>query len=213
MSDVEVVLESFNLPPSVISFIRANVRIIQIGIAVVVIAVVAFSFYGSYRDKKLTNAANALTLALEESSDSRVLALQGVLDEFAGTDSALWAQVEIANLQMEAKEFEKAQVTYNAIVDATKENDSLYPLALFGQAQAFEGSEKFDEARVAYMKLKDIVGYKEIAYFGIGRTYEAQGNIETAISTYNEYALSIVEGQSQAKKTAEAKIVRLKAQQ
>ncbi len=212
MSDVEGVLEHFNLPTNVISFIRKHVRAIQIGIAIVVIFVVAFSLYGSYRDKKITNASNALTLALEEASENRVTALQAVVDEYSGTDSALWAQVEVANQQMLASEFDKAQAGYNAIVSETKEDNPLYPLSLFGQAQALESLKKYDEARAVYMKMKDVAGYKEIAYFGIGRTYEAQGDISTAIKTYDEYILSIVEGETQAKKLAEAKVVRLKAQ-
>lgn len=213
MSDVEGVLEHFNLPPNVISFIRKHVRAIQIGIAVVVVAVVVFSLYGSYRDKKITNASNALTLALEESAESRVSALQAVVEDYSGTDSALWAQVEIANQQMEAKEFAKAQVLYNSIIDITEEDNPLYPLSLFGEAQALENQEKYEEARAIYVKMKDVAGYKELAYFGIGRTHEAQKNIDSAIETYNEYLLSSVEGETQAKKIAEAKIVRLKAQQ
>ena len=52
-ADLGGVLEQLNLPPAVVTFVRENKRLVQIFIAAVVILVVAWSLYDSYRDKKL----------------------------------------------------------------------------------------------------------------------------------------------------------------
>lgn len=210
MSNVEGLLEHFNLPPKAISFIRKNVRAIQIGTAVVVIAVVAFSLYGSYREKRLEEASSALSLALEQKPDQQLVALQKVSTDFSGTVAAAWARVEIAHNYMNEKKYDDAQKMYNLVATKAGKSDPLRPLALLGEAQAFEFLGKYNNARQIYQELKELAGYNDLSFMGIARSWEAEGNVENAITTYNEYLLTMEGTTPQAKAYIESKVVRLK---
>lgn len=210
MSNVEGLLEHFNLPPKVISFIRKNVRAIQIGSAVVVIAVVAFSLYGSYREKRIEEASSALTLALEQKAEQQQIALQKVTTDYSGTMAAVWARVEIAHNYMDEKKYDDAQKMYNLVATKAGKKNPLRPLALLGEAQAFEFLGKYENTRQIYKELKELTGYKDLSFMGIARSWEVEGNIENAITTYNEYLMTMEGTQPQAKAYIESKVVRLK---
>jgi hypothetical protein len=62
--------------------------------------------------------------------------------------------------------------------------------------------------------LKSLKGFELLAYTGMGRIEEAQGNIEKAIALYNNFLLSMGDDPSfaQAKVEINEKIARLKAQ-
>ena len=64
MDQVEGLLEHFNLPPKVISFIRKNKRRIQGVVGLIIIMVVTWSLYGSYKEKLQEESATALSLAI-----------------------------------------------------------------------------------------------------------------------------------------------------
>ena len=64
LDKVEGLLEHFNLPPRTIRFIRANLRLIQFAIAVLVAAIVFWSLYSSYRDRQREEGASALSKAM-----------------------------------------------------------------------------------------------------------------------------------------------------
>lgn len=215
MDKVEGLLEHFNLPPKAIDFIRANQRMIQIGIAAIVIAVVFWSLYGSYRERITEEASSALSIALQNDQDTRAEALRAVVDKYGSTSSALWASVELAHLDMKNGSFGDASKKYAEILPDLKTSNPLYPLVLFSLAQSMEGDKRFQEATSKYDLLKNIKGYEHIAYTGMGRIEEAQGNTEKAIAIYNNFLLSMGDDPSfsQAQVEIKAKVARLKARQ
>lgn len=214
MDKVEGLLEHFNLPPKVIDFIRINQRLIQLGIAVVVIAVVFWSLYGSYRERIREEASSSLSLALQSEEAGRAEALRAVADKYASTSSALWARVELAHLDMQKGLFDEASKQYQAILPDVKTSTPLYPLIIFSLAQSLEGAKRYQESFNQYDLLKDIKGFEQVAYTGMGRIEEAQGNGEKAIAIYNNFLLSLGDDPafSQAQAEINAKIARLKAQ-
>jgi predicted negative regulator of RcsB-dependent stress response len=213
MDKVEGLLEHFNLPPKVIDFIRANQRMIQIGIAAVIIAVVVWSLYGSYRERITEEASTALSLALQDEQNAKADALRGVAEKYSSTSSALWARVELGHLDMKNGSFSDASKKYAAILPDVKSSNPLYPLVLFSLAQSLESDKRFQEAFTKYDLLKDIKGYENIAYVGMGRLEEAQGNTDKAISIYNNFILSMGDDPSftQARAEINGKVARLKA--
>lgn len=215
MDQVEGLLEHFNLPPKAIAFIRKNQRMIQVIIGVIIVAVVAWSLYGSHVEKQREEAATALSLAVEQEPGSRATALQEVIKNYGSTSSAIWAEVELAHLDMKNQDFASAAAKYKSLVGKTDETSPLYPLALYGLAQAYEGEKNYTEAAVQYDVLKDIAGFAPIGYIGLGRLEEVQGNIDKAIAILNNYVLSAAEenGFAQSRSEIEAKIARLKALQ
>ncbi len=215
MDKVEGLLEHLNLPPKVIDFIRINQRLIQIGIAIIVIGVVFWSLYGSYRERIKEEASIALSVALQVDQAKKAEALQSVIKKYGSTSSALWASVELAHLDMKNSSFADASKKYQAILADVKKSNPLYPLVLFDLAQSLEADKQYQEAATQYNILKDIKGYERIAYMGMGRIEEAQGNIEKAITLYNNFLLYMGDDPafSQDRMEINAKIAHLKALQ
>ena len=214
MDKVEGLLEHFNLPPKVIDFIRLNQRILQIAGAVIVVGVVFWSLYGSYREGVREEASTALSTALQADKASQAEALRGVVDKYAGTSSALWARVELGHLDMNNGSYGDAAKKYTEVLADVKAANPLYPLVLFGLAQALEGEKRYAEASKQYDLLKNIKEYEQIAYAGMGRIEETQGNTDKAIAIYNDYLLFMGQNAAYAADQAEikAKIARLTAQ-
>ncbi len=213
LDKVEGLLEHLNLPPRAIRFIRANLRVIQVAIAIIIAAVVIWSLYSSYRDRQREEGASALAKAMTQGQDNQAEALRKVAEEFASTSSALWAKVELAHLDMQKGSFADAAENYRKVLSEIDKSSPLYPLALFGLAQSLESDKKFPEADKEYDLLKNCKGYEHIAYSAMGRLEEVQGNLEKAIAVYNNFLLSIGDDPSfaQAKEQIEGKIARLKA--
>jgi predicted negative regulator of RcsB-dependent stress response len=213
LDKVEGLLEHFNLPPKVISFIRRNLRIIQISIIVIITVIVVLSLYGSYRERLMEEAASALSQALKLPKDAKTEALRKVAEEYGSTSSALWAKVELAHLDMQNGAFNTAAEKYRKILSETDNDNPLYPLVLFSLAQSFEADKKYTEAATEYDLLKNFKGYENLAYAGMGRLEEVQGNIDKAIAVYNNFLLSMGDdpATAQSKEQIDGKIARLKA--
>lgn len=212
MDKVEGLLEHFNLPPKVIDFIRINQRLIQIGLAILVIVVVFWSLYGSYREKMREEASSALSLALQGEQDKQAEALQAVITDYSSTSSALWASVELAHLDMKNGAFPEASKKYQQILNKVNKSNPLYPLLVTSLAQSLEAEKNFDGAYKQFDLLKDIKGFEQIGYAGMGRLEEAQGNNDKAIAIYNNYLLSMADDPSfgQIQAVINSKIARLK---
>lgn len=210
---VEGLLEHFNLPPKAISFIRRHVRIFQVAIGVIVAAIIFTSLYGSYREKIREEASSALAKAMQQTNDGKSEALRKVVTEYGSTSSALWAKVGLAHLDMEKGAFSDASEKYRKLLPDIDRGNSLYPLVVFSLAQALEADKKFAESSKEYDLLKGFKGYEHIAYSGMARLEEVQGNLEKAIAVYNNFLLSIGDDPSfaQAKEQIDGKIARLKA--
>jgi predicted negative regulator of RcsB-dependent stress response len=212
-SDIEGLLELFNLPPKVIAFLRKNKQAVLVAVAAVIATIVAFSLYGSYAEKRIEKAASALTLALKETGSAQSEALERVAKEFAGTSSGLWARVELAHISMKAKEFKLAAEEYSAIHKDLKVSNPLFGLTLVGMAQAEEAQEKYDAAYAGFENLKAVEGYQMIGYTGMARIHETKGEFEKALGIYGQY-LSILgdDGDAAGKRSiVEEKIARIKA--
>jgi predicted negative regulator of RcsB-dependent stress response len=215
MDKVEGLLEHLNLPPKAIDFIRLNQRLIQIGIAVIVVGVVFWSLYGAHRERIREEASSALSLALQSDQNTQAEALLAVADKYAGTSSARWASVELAHLDMKNGSFEEASKKYQAILSDVKTSNPMYPLILFSLAQSMEEAQRYQEAYNQYDLLKNLKGFELIAYTGMGRIEEAQDNTDKAIAVYNNFLLYMGDDPSfaQAKVEINEKIASLKARQ
>lgn len=214
-SQVEGLLEHFNLPPKVIAFLRENKLKVQVALAVILTVVVTVSLYGSYQEKRIQQAASALTLAQKETGEAQSAAFEKVAADYGNTASGLWAKVELAHLEMREKNYDIAAQKYSAVRDEVKEDNPLYPLTLVGLAEAYEAQQKYDESHAAFESLKEVKGYELTAYTGMARIYESQGELEKAMGIYGQYLAVIGEEQGLAAQRAyvEEKISRIKAQQ
>jgi hypothetical protein len=213
MDRVEGLLEHFNLPPKVITFIRRHAKTLKIVLAVVVVVVVSVALYDSYREQQREEAASALARALQVEEERKPDALAKVTAEYSSTTSALWARIELANLEMVKGSFSSAASQYNDILGKTDEESPLFALVLYALAQAYEADAKYGEAFREYDRLKNVKGYENLAYQGMARLEEAQGNLDKAIAIFNNFLLTIGDDPSlaQVKEQVEGDVARLKS--
>ncbi len=213
---VEGVLEHFNLPPRTIAWIRRNLKLIQVALVLLLVTVVTWSLYSSYRERHRNAAATALSLAMtDQQSASRQAAMQAVLTEYGSTPSALWARVELAHLEMKEGKYQPAASAYRGILGDLKNSHPLYPLVLFSLAQAMEADGKSGEASGRYSELATIKGYEHLGFFGMARLEEMQGNLDQALNIYQSFLEEVAGNPAYPGMSEEitAQINRLKARQ
>lgn len=187
LNDMSGVLDHLNLPPVFVEFVRKHQRFIQIVIGVVVVAVVFFSLYGSYREKKIDQGAQALATAVEVSGTAKIEALSEVVKEYSSTSAGLWAEVEIAHETMSNGEFENAAKMYAAIGEKAGKKDPIYALSLIGVSQAKEASGDTAGALSTYNEVSSMVGYEGIGFAGVARIHELNGDNAKALEVYEQY--------------------------
>ena len=211
-SDVEGLLEHFNLPPKVIAFLRTNKRIIQITLVLILALVVGSSLYKSYRQNQIESGASSLSVAVSKEGEERKAALENVINEYSNTTSATWAKIELAHLAMKEERYDDAIAAYDRVLTELKPDNPGYALALFGKARGYEAAQKYDEAYTAFNGLKDIEGYQYTGDTGRARFKEAQGRREDARGVYGQYqtVLNSTVGSEQQKLIVEERIALLK---
>ena len=181
-------MEELNLPPAVISFVRKNANNLQIGLIVLVVLVLAWVFYDYYTEKQESDAASLLASAMQtEATDQRVQILESVVDRYSRTDGALWSRLELAHLDYQAGRYDAAIEKYERLLAKVSDDNPLVPLVRMNLAQSFEETEKYDRAIAQYATLKNITGFKQEAYLGLGRTYTANNEPAKARKEYEEF--------------------------
>ncbi len=211
-NNLEGLLEQFNLPPAWIAYVKRHKRTIQIVAALVVVGVVAGSWYGSYRQNRIEEASAALAEAVEHNGQELIGALTAVEESYSGTDAALWAKISRAHELASSGDVELARQAYLEVRENIGASSPLRPLLTYGIALTSEVLADFDRARAAYETLKTTEGFADIGYLGLGRVYELSGQSEQAVQVYEQY-LTNVAGQSGSGQRAlvEEKIASLKA--
>ncbi len=186
-TDLAGLLEALNLPPGVVKYARRNQKTIYFVSFFIVIAVVTWSLYGSYHEKKINQSGSALSIAKKEPVLVRPDALHKVLSDYPGTKAALWANVELAHEDMRNNQYAAAAEKYSSVRKEIKEKDPLYPLLTFGIAQAMEMEKQYPEAITEYTTIKNFIGYEGVGYLGKARVFEMQDEIDQALLVYEEY--------------------------
>lgn len=213
LDKVEGILEHFNLPPKAIQYFRANYKVIVVCLTVIVIGVVSWSLYNSYRKKIVQEGAAALAAAVDLSGQERAQKLGEVISDYSSTSSALWAKVELAHMDMQDGAYKAAAEKYKGILSEIKTDNPAYALVLYAHAQAMEADGQAEAATAEYESLTKIKGYEHIGYTGMARIQEVQGNIDKAVAILNNYLLTVGDDPSfsQAKVEIDNKIALLKA--
>jgi len=212
-NSLEGLLEQMNLPPAAVKFVRDNKRAVQIAIAAVVVAVIAWSLYGSYRDNRIEQSSAALSDALEMDGQQMIDQLAAVENDFSGTPAALWAQINAAQALAADGEMEAASSKFKAVREDIGKSSPLQPLLSIGIAQTAEVLGNYDESLGEYQKLAGIEGYESIGNMGVGRIHEIQGDTARALDVYESYLATIDPAAIMQKRLVEEKIAAIKAAQ
>lgn len=211
-NNLEGLLEQLNLPPAAVKFVKENKRKVQAGIAVLVIAVVAWALYGSYRDSQIKKSSEALFAAQDLSGQQMLDKLAQVEKDFGGTDAGLWAGINAAQELMKNGRMSDAQQKFTEVRANLKSTSALWPLVTVGIAQTAEATGDFQRAIDEYGNLMALEGYKDTAYLGTARVLELQGNVEKALELYEQYLAELSPSAALQKVMVEEKIARLKAE-
>ena len=186
---IEGILEHLNLPAPTIQWIRRYRKLLTTVLILVIIGVISYSVYKSYREKLVEDAASALSLAAVQSGDEKIAALRDVAKSFDSTNSGRWAEINIAQTLVSDGKFEEGATLYSDLQAVLESKNPLYALVVYGKATAFEGAKSYDQAISAYKELQKINGYEALAYLGEGKILEEKGEATRAIAIYNDYIL------------------------
>lgn len=215
-SDLGGLLEQMNVPPKIIEKVERHQKTILVILIVVVVAIVAGSLYKSYVDNRRTASTTALARAMESDADNFVAEMESVVADFPGTEAALWAQLEKAKQFAGAGKFQEALSLLQLVEQDVAVESPLYPLCIYGKAQAEEALGNLDAALKDYTLLHDVKGYERIGYTATCRMYEAKQQYAEAVKELEKYLGAIV-GQendnAREKQVVEAKIAQLKGMQ
>lgn len=212
-NSLEGLLEQMNLPPAAIKFVKDHKRSVQIAIGVIIVAIVAWSLYGSYRDNRIAKSSEALSVALEADGQQMLDQLAAVANDFSGTQAALWAQITAAQELTAAGSMEEANQKYKEVRAEIGESSLLQPLVIVGIAQTAEVLGNYTESSQEYQKLTEIEGYEDIGYMGVGRIHELEGNTAKALEVYERYLADIDPAAILQRQLVEEKIASIKAVQ
>jgi predicted negative regulator of RcsB-dependent stress response len=212
-NSLEGLLEQLNLPPAAVKFVKENKRMVQAGIALLVIAVVAWAMYGSYRDNQIKKSSEALFAAQELSGQQMLDKLAEVEKDFGGTDAGLWAGINVAQELMKNGNMSEALQKFTEVRAELSGSSALWPLVTVGIAQSAEAAGDYQRALSEYGNLLDLEGYKDIGFLGSARVLELQGNRERALELYEQYLVELGSSAALQKVIVEEKIARLKAEQ
>ncbi len=187
LNEVSGVLDHLNLPPAFVEFVRKNMRAVQIILAVIIVLTVFFSFYGSYREKKIDKGAQDLAKAVSLTGAEKIAALEQVEKKYSGDGAAVWAEVQIAHETLLKGDYAKAATLYEAIAKKAGDDSPLYLLAIYGAAQAEEGADNLSGALAHYDVLKSQPGYETVGFAGAARIQERNKDYKKALDTYELY--------------------------
>lgn len=183
----EGLLDELNLPPHIIKFINKNSRNLQIVAGCIVLLIFSWTYYDYYSQNKENNASSALSAAVKEVDvDKRVELLQGVVNDFSGTDAALWSLVEQAHVAFAAGNYDSALALYSDVFGDLAKDSPLRPLLCYNMGLAYENNGDVDNALIYYAKLASFKGFEIRGLMAQGRIHEAKGENTEAIQVYNK---------------------------
>ncbi|HBT97155.1 MAG TPA: hypothetical protein DEB25_05785 [Desulfobulbaceae bacterium] len=187
MGKIESLLVHFNLPAPVLEGYRAHRGLIHAIFIGLIILVVALSLYSSWHSQRIEKSATALATALAQEKSALGDHLARLMNTYPRTNAALWAEIELAHLKMEQKDYAGAVGAYTVLLGKVSDGNPLQPPLLYALAQAQEAAGKYDETIATYEKLQKHQTYQFMATIGLGGQYEAKKDWVKAIAVYEGY--------------------------
>ena len=188
LNDKKDLLDELHLPLPVASFLRTNARSLIIAGIGIILIIAGWTIYKNYTGARNDKAAAALVTAEQQTDEkSRIQAIDQVVNQFPGTDAALWAKLELAHIDYQAGNYKIAVEKYKAILDDLSADNALVPLVTYSIGQAYEQLHDNDNALKYYQSLSKMPGFAGEGYLGLARVYEAKKELDKARETYENY--------------------------
>ncbi|MFQ5893242.1 MAG: tetratricopeptide repeat protein, partial [Nitrospinota bacterium] len=141
-------------------------------------------------------AAKALRQALAvfyaarqaENPDFRqaMASLSTVMETHPETSAASQAALYLGHIAYAHGDYARSLEHYRQATGGLRAESPFLEVALLDVAYALEAQREYSQARAAYQRVIELQGgvLKDRAVIGIGRSYEQQGTVTTAIKTY-----------------------------
>ena len=180
------------------AWIDANRRNIVLGVVLVVGLSVTFAVYTWWKGERELKANGAL-LALPgsslgmEATNANADSFFKVAAEYAGTESAVRAQLIGAQTLYNQGKFAEAQAAFSKVIDIT-EFASIKATAAYGAAASLDAQGKPAEALTQYGDVANrypAEGVASLAKISQGRIHEAAGRNDQALTIYDSLARNI----------------------
>ncbi|MBU0484179.1 MAG: tetratricopeptide repeat protein [Proteobacteria bacterium] len=180
-------LDELGLPPKLTSYIKKNIKQIQLVGVCFMLLVVAWSVFDYYLENKRSESSTMLTAAMQESDDLlRADLLAAVVDRHSSTDAAIWARLEQSHISERSGDYVKAIAGYETILGDLSTGSPLLPLVRYSVAVACENQGELDKALKYYGDIVQFEGFATQGYASQGRVYEKKGDLVKAIEAYEK---------------------------
>lgn len=158
---------------------------ILVSLAVIILFVMAQSFYSQWHEEKLQNQAENFWLAASEDDADQVIAALEKLGEEGDAGFAVMAKMSAASLQAEQGNKEAAQNLYAQARSMSGVPETYRQLAQIYEAQMLTAQQKYNEAKALLEPLaKEGEPYRISALEGLGLIAEFLGNKAEALEKY-----------------------------
>lgn len=189
--------EFLTISEKVYFFIREHSKQFTIGViavAALFIAGIGATYYQSYSHKQAVKAYNEAASAIpgldsqnEEDLMKAAETLTSFVQNYSGSEPALYAQLDLADVYFRMKDYDNALKAYQSFLNnSSTKNSTLAPFVLDSQAFVYEIKGDFDKAEETWKKVLNAPGdtLKPEAYLGLGRTMIAKGDNSEAKKFY-----------------------------
>ncbi len=192
--------EFLTVSSKMIRFVTENQKQVSyalIGLLVVVLAFAAFRYFSNLSEgRAYAIFEEGLIHYMNQASGDKSAHSQGIAEEkfaqvlakYSSTTAARLALPLYADVSYEEGSYDKAIELYEKALGAFSEKGSLRLLMWNGLAYAYEGKQDYSSAAQCLRKITESGGefLKPDAFFNLGRMYEALGNTEKALETYEK---------------------------
>ena len=172
---------------------EANQKRLAYGAALVIIAILVFSFYSYRQNQNEIAAGQALTQAVMSGGGSGLAeACLKVAADYSGTAAGQRALLQGAAALFTSGNYADAQTQFQKFLDDYPDN-FLAPQAAFGVAASLDAQGKTDLAIGAYQRAAGQVTDANVvasAKYALARIAEAQGKLAEAARLYEDVARS-----------------------
>jgi hypothetical protein len=124
-------------------------------------------------------------VTIVDRAEAAITAYDAVLDQFAGTDAAMWARLGKGSALLQADRAEEARDEFSAVLQDTDDVNVTWR-ALEGLAFAFEAEERWEDARAQMEELESAGGgfVALVARYHLARLFVAEGSEDRATEAF-----------------------------
>jgi TolA-binding protein len=172
------------------AWIEGNARAAVIAAAIIIVAIIAISFYSWRLGQREIEAGNALSRMLLAGNGQTADACLKVAADFLGTKAGQRALLQGAAALFAADRYADAQVQFQKFLD-TYSDSPLAPEAQLGVATSLDAQGKLDLAAGAYQNVinrSSAANVTAAARLGLAQIQEQQGKPADAQRNYEEVA-------------------------